>query len=78
MKGTKQIYEEIMTVEIERERFEHLCMTQGLKSGIDYKIKKVEVPEFPYKDNEKWKAQKKISNAEYKKLKEIEFELRHP
>lgn len=74
--GATKDYLEYLTVEFEREQFERLCQTNNLTTS-DYKIKKIEVPEFPYQESEKWKNQKSISDKEYKKLKQIEYDLRH-
>lgn len=77
MGASKEQYMEMMTIEMQREQFEFFCNLNGLKNETDYRVKSVEVPDFPYSDYEEWNKQKKISVKAYKKLKEIEFNIRN-
>ena len=73
MGASKNLYMEMVTVEIERKQFELLC----IENDFCYSIKKIEAPDYPYHENEKWKEQKQIADKEYKKLKAIEYEIRN-
>lgn len=75
MGATKKEYQEIVTAEFEREAFEQLCIENDLKVNIDYHIKSINVPSYPYHESEKWNEQKIKANKEYKKLKQIEYEI---
>ena len=77
MGATKEMYMEIVQVEMERQRFEQLCTSNGLENEKDFKLKKVSVPDYPYEKHERWIKQKKIADTEYRKLKNIEYELRN-
>ncbi len=46
-------------------------------SGIEYKLLLVDESGVDYSANETWKAFKAESDKSYKKLKEIEFKIRH-
>ena len=63
-------------IEMEVERFRELCYTEGL-TDQDYKIKKIDIPDYDYSGSEEWKMQKRKADQEYRKLKEIEFDIRH-
>lgn len=76
MGKSKEQYMEIMTVQIERERYQDLIDSGCLKSE-DVKIKTIEPDEYDYTDSEIWFKAWKESKAAYKKLKHIEFKLRH-
>lgn len=54
-----------------------ILTNNSLLRNEDYKVIKVEVPDFDYSTSEEWKAAKKESDKAYKRLKEIEFKLRH-
>jgi len=69
--------EEIINVQFERERFEQLCYMEGLKTNEDYKIKTVDVTDIDYSKYPEWVEQKKVAAREYKKLKDIEFNIRN-
>ena len=45
--------------------------------GLDYEVVKVEVPNFDYSDSLEWERQDAICKSEYRKLKQLEFEIRH-
>jgi len=77
MGASSELFIEVMTVEIEAEKFKEMAMHYHLELGKDYNIKVVDVPKFPYKGNDEWEKQKKISNKAYKELKRIEFEIRN-
>ncbi len=77
MERTKDTYREIVTAEFEREHFENLCRINNLKLDVDYTLKKVNVPDYPYQKDEKWLQQKRKADKEYKELKRIEFEIRN-
>ena len=58
------------------ELFENLYKAGHIKSG-DYILDKIDEPDFDYSDDEQWTQAKSNSNKAYKKLKEIEYNLRH-
>lgn len=68
--------DEIVRIDISKDILEILAAKHVLPTNT-YKIIKVEVPDFDYSISEEWKAAKKESDKAYKKLKEIEFKLRH-
>ena len=45
--------------------------------GFSYEIKYIDEPNYDYSANEKWERQHAIAKSEWRKLKEIEFDLRH-
>lgn len=66
--------DEIVRIDISKEELNDICR---FYRPINYKLIKVEVPDFDYSTSEEWKAAKKESDKSYKRLKEIEFKLRH-
>ena len=77
MKRSKEIYDDIVTVELQLQQFEDLCREKGFKSGVDYTIKIIEPKDYPYQDCPEWAKQKKIADKAYKDLKKIEFNIRN-
>lgn len=73
MPKQEDIYHEMVTLEIEYETLKN----SSLRPNIDYKVKSVDVPNYDYSKNPAWVAQKAKSVKEYKKLKEIEFNIRN-
>jgi len=47
MKRSKEIYDDIVTVELQLQQFEDLCREKGFKSGVDYTIKIIEPKDYP-------------------------------
>jgi len=69
----EDIYHEMVTLEMDK----RILAKTGLRAGIDYMVKNVDVPDYDYSNNPQWVAQKKISNKAYKDLKIMEFNIRH-
>lgn len=69
--------EEVVRIDIEKYKLEVLNSMNIIRSPEDYRVIKVEVPDFDYSISEEWKAAKKEADKAYKRLKEIEFKLRH-
>jgi hypothetical protein len=67
---------EIVKISISKELFEKLFTEGHIKSG-EYELIEVTEPNFDYGMDEKWTEAKSASIKAYKKLKEIEFNLRH-
>ena len=63
-------------ITISLELFEKLYKAGHIKSG-EYLLDKIDDPDFDYSDDEQWVQAKANSSKEYKKLKEIEYNLRH-
>ena len=63
-------------ITISLELFERLYKAGHIKTG-DYLLDKIDDPDFDYSDDEHWNTAKSNSNKAYKKLKEIEYNLRH-
>ena len=70
---SEELYHEMITIELELNKLKE----SGLIVGEDYKMVKVDVPDWEYEKNMLWVEQKKKSVKEYKKLKKIEFDLRN-
>ena len=73
MINSEDVYHEMVTIEIEKRILEE----SGLIAGQDFKMLKVDVPDYEYEHHQRWIEQKRKSTKEYKKLKQIEFELVH-
>lgn len=69
-------YHEVVRIDIPKIVLGILTQNNLIRNE-DYKVIKVDVPDFDYSTSEEWKAAKKESDKAYKKLKEIEFKLRH-
>ena len=67
---------EIIKISISKELFSKLFRECHIKTG-DYDLHKIDEPDFDYSDDEQWNKAKTESNKAYKKLKEIEYNLRH-
>lgn len=65
---------EVVRIDIAKEDLEDACKYYR---PLDYRVVKVDVLGFDYSSSEEWKAAKKESDKAYKRLKEIEFKLRH-
>jgi hypothetical protein len=65
----EDIYHEVCIIEVEKTILE--------KSNLrKFKVKKVDVPDFDYSEYPQWIEQRKISTKAYKRLKEIEYNIR--
>lgn len=67
---------EVIKISISTELFARLFKDGHIKSG-EYELHKIDEPDFDYSDDEQWNQAKSNSNKAYKKLKEIEYNLRH-
>lgn len=67
---------EVIKLSMSKELFGKLFRAGHIKSG-DYEMHKIDEPDFDYSNDEQWKQAKSQSIKAYKKLKEIEFNLRH-
>jgi hypothetical protein len=67
---------EVVRIDIAKTDLEW-AVYHGYLQTIMFKIIKVDVPGYDYSNSEEWKAQKRIADKEYAKLKEIEFKIRH-
>lgn len=67
---------EIVRIDINKDFLQTLVDSDVIKTS-DFEVIKVSVNDFPYDKYPEWIEQKKISNSEYQKLKELEFKLRH-
>ena len=67
---------EICTINISKVLLQVLVDSEAIKTD-DFTVKYVDDNSFDYSANEAWKAQKKKSDKEFKKLKEIEFNIRN-
>ena len=67
---------EIAKIEIATETLQSL-VDCGVISTNDFKVIAVDENSYDYTKNELWLTQKKVADKEYKKLKEIEFNIRH-
>ena len=67
---------ETVKITISQELFEKLFKAGHIQSG-DYKLHDVNTPDFDYKNDQQWTEAKSESIKAYKKLKEVEFNLRH-
>ncbi len=76
MGKSKEQYIEIMTIEIERERYYDLVESGCIKPA-DVTIVSVKPKEYDYADSDLWHKAKHAANKAYSKLKQIEFDLRH-
>ena len=66
---------EIVRIDINKELLQVLLDSSAITTD-DFKVVKVEVPDFPYSDHPEWEEQYKLSAKEYRKLKELEYQLR--
>lgn len=67
---------EIATIKINKEKLLQLVEARILMPD-QFEVISIDVPDWEYERNEAWVEQKKIANKAYKKLKEIEFLIRH-
>lgn len=65
--------QEICTIEIPTDLLRGL----NLVCGTDYQIKKVDIDGFDYSIYPEWVEARRVSSKAYKKLKEIEYKIRH-
>ena len=70
MINSEDMYHEMVTLEVEKS----ILTESNLR---EYKVKKVDVPDYDYSTSLQWKEQKSISVKAYKKLKKIEFDIRN-
>lgn len=67
---------EIVTIEISKDLLQLLVDSEALTTD-DFRVKLVDVKDFDYSENPMWVAQKKKSDEEFKKLKQMEFKIRN-
>lgn len=67
---------EVCTIKISKELLQTLVDSDAITTD-SFTVKHVDVNSFDYSTNEAWKAQKKKSDKEFKKLKAIEFDIRN-
>jgi hypothetical protein len=70
MSRLEDMYHEMVTLEVEKS----ILAESNLR---EYRVKKVDVPNYDYSNSLQWKEQKIISVKAYKKLKKIEFDIRN-
>jgi|AntAceMinimDraft_18_1070375.scaffolds.fasta_scaffold12472_9 hypothetical protein len=70
MSRLEDMYHEMVTLEVEKS----ILAESNLR---EYRVKKVDVPNYDYSNSLQWKEQKSISVKAYKKLKKIEFDIRN-
>jgi hypothetical protein len=66
----------VIKITISLELFERLFKEGHIKTG-EYELDKIDDKGYDYSDDEQWEKAKSASIKAYKKLKEIEFNLRH-
>lgn len=67
---------EYVTLTISKTLLQILVDSEAITTE-DFTVKYVDEDKIDYSNDEQWKAQKKVSDKGFKKLKEIEFNIRH-
>ena len=67
---------EIATIEISTELLQMLVDSDVITSA-DFRVKLVDIKDYDYSTNPLWVAQKAKSDKEFKKLKQMEFNIRN-
>ena len=65
---------ETVIIEVVKEDLERLL---AVYPDFPYKPHKVRVDDYDYSHNEQWERQDAICSTEYRKLKQLEFEIRN-
>lgn len=67
---------DVVKIKMSEEVFTNL-VTSGYLSIYDYEIQSKEPEDYDYSSHDEWQQAKKASTKAYKKLKEIEFNIRN-
>ena len=66
---------ETVRIDLHKDQLQQL-VTDGHIDVSDFEVVRVDVKDFDYSQHAEWVEQKRVSGKEYKKLKNLEYEIR--